>query len=225
MGLSGLVFYSSLVSTSDPGVEEARLIFAELFRRNVIDDQLAKNFYTILLRYSDLKGAKELTKQWPQLSAVPELTESKVIRPSELGYFEISSDSKKASLKKFNYGSGSYVVMFADCHFAFDAMKKLSTSPEIRSFMKENGLVIAMNLDLDEMTSLKKQFPDFELHPIYKTGSWFKKGFDVTDSPSFSFYKDGLQKFTFNGAGSNLLKNFCQGLQQIQAFPWPTVCR
>jgi hypothetical protein len=71
------------------------------------------------------------------------------------------------------------------------------------------------NIEFAEIDSLRRQFPSFEIHPIYNTGAWFQWGFNNMISPNFAFLLDGKTVYTFNGDISELQNEFCVGLSKI----------
>ena len=95
------------------------------------------------------------------------------ITTNDLGYYTLATNLNTMTLKKFNSEDGVKIIMFGDCHFAIDAIKALDRNPDLSQIMAETGLVIG-SYDFSAINSLKKDFPNFVIHPIYKEGAWFQ---------------------------------------------------
>jgi len=211
------LFYPSIVYADPLGPEQEVLIFRQLEKRHRASQEQATKVFGTLLRNSEWKLAQELTERWPRLGRLPKIVSENSQRTEELGYFVVSSDLNTLLLKRFYLTKGPSVLIFGDCHFAIDAFRELSARPAFVTAMLEHGLVTGSpdNIDFAHIDLLRKQFPAFEIHPLYKTGAWFQRGFNNTVGPNFAFLMDGKIVHAFEGGVPNLQKEFCLGLNRI----------
>lgn len=221
------LFYPSLVYVDPAGLKQMSRVFREIERRKKATVEQAMMVRNTLLQNSEWALSQKLTKRWPQLSPLPEFVNEALLLPEDLGYLSLSEDLTKLTLKRFPLQTGPKIVVnaFSDCPFAIEAFRELSTRTEFVTAMKNFGLVTtnANNTDYREIDSLRKQFPAFELHPLFKVGAWFQM-MRISSSPDFRFLLNGKIEHSFSGSRSDLQENFCLGLSKIGLMD-PAACK
>jgi hypothetical protein len=215
--LFSIEFYTGITFNKSVALNKFLNVFKEMEIRKIATIEQAQNIYTALLRYGNWADSREVLKSWPTISPsiMPIIEDIEKISDDELGYYVLSADLKTLDLKKLNNDKGPKIIMFADCHFAFDVFKYLGQEKDLTEIMSQWGLVVG-GYDFDKIDLLRKQFPSFEIHPMHVQGSWFQKGFDIFSSPSTVFLKDGIIKYRTTGStGRYIVSDFCRGLDSI----------
>ncbi len=215
--LDTAVFYSSLVYAEPAGLGDELRILETLTERKLATPAQATKVFQSLLGNSEWERAAGLTKSWPELGSLPRIRREEAPGPGELGYLTLSADLGTLTLKKYAPTTGPAILIYGDCHFAIEAFRELSAHPDFVKAMLRYGLVVGSpnNTDFAAIDSWRKQFPAFEIHPLYKTGAWFERGFKNTASPSFAFLRNGKIEFAFEGALDGLTEKFRTGLKKI----------
>lgn len=220
-GFTAVEFFTSRVFEVDVALEKYKNVFENLEERNLATEMQAHYLYSALLANGQWEKARSVLKRWPQLSPtqLPMIEDKNSLPPSSLGYFVVSPDLKTMSLKQFDPSHGPKIVLSGFCHLAEDLIRGLAKEPEISQIMKQSGLVINPNefgeFDFQKMDSLRKEFPNFEIHPVNSSGAWFSWGIHTLSSPFVLFLLDGQPKYQMNGVGKYSVKDFCIGLESI----------
>lgn len=220
-GVTIVEFYTSKILQADVALKKYAAVFENLEQRKLATERQAHYLYAALLSNGQWLEASKILKRFPALSSspIPMVANPELSPTAQLGYYVVSPDLKTMTLKYFDRNNGPRIVISGFCHLAEDLVRALHQETEIAQIMKQHGLVINPNdfteLDFQKMDSLRKEFPEFEFHPVSSSGAWFAAGFNTFSSPSISFLKDGVVKYEIPGVSRYAVADFCRGLESI----------
>ena len=194
-------------------------VFNELADRHL---QTPEDIEAIFQKYLSARmfdKAKSLRSKYPdaKLWRIPEIVESNGHGKS-YGVYDISDDSRTATVKYLPIDSGPKIVIAAlgECPVTARALKSVETDKDLLRVLQSNGMLLTMRFEPEGVAFFNaKTTAATRLYVAYTLEDW--PGMDFTMSPTFYFLKDGkiLHQFVGWGPDEESLRDFNKGLALI----------
>ena len=213
-------FYSFLIDTKRNTEVGYFAIFQVLERRGIASGDQANDAYSMAIHYSDFMMAAGIARRWSAVDSVmfPAniLNDRNSFKSDQLRYYSYSPETQTIAAHSFVLGRGPQIVLVAGCHFATDAIIRISGIPELSSVMLKLGFTITPpeRFDVNDLRGEALKFPSFVLHPVGNAGTWWKRGFKTDITPTFYYLLDGKIKSKTQGS-HDVISDFCNGLKSI----------
>lgn len=179
----------------------AELVFREKIRRGRYSGEDVERLFKVFCMTGLFGKASELKREFQDraLPEVPEIIIGDLHKPAGWWVYELSEQGKKARLKMLpNDGQRIVVVVSPGCEFAENAVRMISSDPELGPVFREKGIILTRVFDPSGVEALKRQLSLDAVYIARKSADF--PGLALLGiSPHFYFLADGEIRSEFAG--------------------------
>lgn len=208
---------------AQPYLTRQEQVLDELIARGAQKPEDIEDLFQRYLAARRFDRAKGLKDRFPNVKLwnLPEIIETKDSTEHTFRVYEISADSKTATVRHIPMETGPRIVMAAwhSCSVARRTLQYLGEEKDLARAMQSNGIILSGRFEPGGIVARNAEIPFTRTYAAYTESDW--PGIDFSASPTFSFFKDGRLVRRFVGADDKptFVAEFNQGLAAIGLKP------
>lgn len=217
--LASLESVSFYARGTQPHLSRQERIVDEMVRRGSATPDTVEQLFHRYLAARQFEKARSLKSRFSnvELWDIPEIIESKDSAERAFRVYDISSDSKTATIKHMPIATGPKIVVagFLGCSVTTEALGLVEADKNMLRAMQTYGIILTSRFEPGGIAVRNSKTIAARMYVAYTEEDW--PGVNFIESPTFHFLKDGKIVHRFFGIDrkGRFSEDFQRGLDSI----------